>query len=337
MIINQAPSVSGVIIADKPEGMSSFRVVSMVRRMAGVKKVGHSGTLDPFATGVLPICVGKATRLIRYLGNDDKEYRCTIRFGSYSETQDSEGALYGGRRPGEEELETMRGDDYALLRSLFDDLPGSLTQTPPAYSAVKVNGKKAYEYARKGIPVELKPRTVQIYECRVFGISSEPELEADFLISCSKGTYIRAICEELGKKSGFGAYAIKLQRTRCGAFGLKDAHSLEEMERAFSAGQLESLFIPEDICVRHLHAIELTAEEAEHIRNGRLLPFAAFSDRLQGWTASEEEDIGAELESEEDDAPRFRAMFDNKLIAIVYLSIVDDNSILKIERMLDER
>ena len=336
MMNDQARSISGVIIADKPEGMSSFRVVSLVRKMAGVKKVGHCGTLDPFATGVLPICVGRSTRLIRYLGNDDKEYRCTIRFGTYSETQDSEGTLYGGRRPGEDELESMRRDDYTFLRGLFDELPGPLVQTPPAFSAVKVNGRKAYEYARKGIPVELKPRTVRIFECKVLNISSEPELEVDFLISCSKGTYIRAICEELGKKSGFGAYAIQLRRTRCGAFGLEDAHSPEEMEQAFLAGKFDSLFIPEDICVRHLHEIKLTEAEAEHIRYGRLLPLSDFSDRLEGFESIMTEDTSVESLLKDDDAPRFRAMLENRLIAIVYPSVVDDNGILKIERMLDE-
>ncbi|MBN1891856.1 MAG: tRNA pseudouridine(55) synthase TruB [Clostridiales bacterium] len=310
---------------NKPVGLTSFRVVSLVRKLTGVKKVGHTGTLDPFATGVLPICVGKATRLIRYLENDDKEYRCTIRFGSFSDTQDSEGVLYGGRRPNPEELEAMRNDDYRNLRKRFEELQGSLVQTPPIYSAVKVNGKKAYEYARKGIPIELKPRTVQIYSCRVLNISSEPELEAEFVIHCSKGTYIRAICEELGKKSGFGAYALQLRRTRSGAFGIDDAYLPEEAEQAYKDGNLESLFISEEICVRHLPAVEITEEEAEHIRNGRLLPLSDFSGRIDG--------VGKETGQE---APRLRAMRNEKLIAIVYPSYTEGHGILRIERMLDE-
>ncbi len=336
MMNEHIPVTSGLIIADKPEGMSSFSVVSMVRRLTGVKKVGHSGTLDPFATGVLPICIGRSTRLIRYLGNDSKEYRCTVRFGSFSETQDSEGTLYGGRRPDKRELESMRGDDFASLRKLFDALPGIVEQTPPAYSAVKVNGRKAYEYARKGIPVELKPRKVRIFDCKILNISSEAELEVEFLISCSKGTYIRAICEDLGKKSGFGAYAIQLRRTRCGAFGLDDAHSPEEIKQAFLTGHFNDLFTPEEICVRHLPAIALTEEEVEHLRNGRLLPLSEFSGRMAGSKISNDENTELEASEEGHDVPRFRAIFENRLIAIVYPSEVDDNNVLRIERMLDE-
>ncbi len=330
------PTLSGVIVADKPEGMSSFRVVSMVRKITGVKKVGHSGTLDPFATGVLPICVGKSTRVIRYLENDNKEYLCTIRFGAFSDTQDSEGTLYGGRRPTGEELLLMQEDNYASLRRLFDELAGPLVQTPPAYSAVKVNGRKAYEYARKGISVELKPRTVHIYECRVTDFRSEPELEADFLIGCSKGTYIRTICEDIGKKSGFGAYAIRLRRTRSGAFDETDAHTLEEIEQAHKDDCLGSLFLPEEICVRHLRMFELTDEEADHIRNGRLLPFAPFAGRVDFPEGLGDSDPQENTSVPEKPAPRYRAMRNSKLIAIVYPELLEGNVILKIERMLDE-
>lgn len=318
-------SISGVIIMDKPAGLTSFRVVSTVRKLTGVKKVGHSGTLDPFATGVLPICVGKATRLIRYLEKDDKEYRCTIRFGSFSDTQDSEGVMYGGRRPKSDELESMRKDNYRDLRQLFEELQGTLVQTPPIYSAVKVNGKRAYEYARKGIPVDLKPRTVQIYSCRVLSITAEPELEAEFVIHCSKGTYIRTICEDLGKRSGFGAYALQLRRTRSGVFRIDDAHLPEEAEQAYKEGNLQSLFMDEEICVRHLPAVEITEEEAAHIRNGRLLPLSGFSDRIDG-----------SREETEHEETRFRAMRNEKLIAIVYPSYTEGHGILRIERMLDE-
>jgi tRNA pseudouridine55 synthase len=231
----------------------------------------------------------------------------------------------------------MVADDFASVRQLFAELPGPLIQTPPAYSAVKVNGRKAYEYARQGISVELKPRTVHIYECKVIGIRSEPELEADFLIACSKGTYIRTICDDIGKKTGFGAYAIRLRRTRCGAFDEAEAHTPEEIEQAFRDGSLESLILPEEICVRHLQAFELTEGEAEHIRNGRLLPLSDFVGRVEFPV----DDLGGGMERNmafaEKTVPRYRAMRDNKLIAVVYPEILEDNIILKIERMLDER
>jgi len=327
--------ISGVIIADKPEGMSSFRVVSMVRKMTGVKRVGHSGTLDPFATGVLPICVGQATRVIRYLENDNKEYFCTIRFGAFSQTQDSEGPLFGGRHPTEDELKTMKEEDFFSIRRLFAELPGPLIQTPPIYSALKVNGQKACDLARKGIPVLLKPRTVYIYKCDILDIRTDPDLEVDFLITCSKGTYIRTICDEIGKKTGFGAYAIHLRRTRCGAFGEADAHTLEEIEQAISNGSLSSLVLPEEVCVRHLPALELTESEADHIRHGRLLPISDFIGRI-GNPKSEGDRIFEQDPSIIDEpALRYRAMLNDRLIAVVYPEKIEDNIILKIERMLD--
>lgn len=325
MMSDYEPVVSGVIVVDKPEGLTSFRIVSMIRKLCGVKKVGHSGTLDPFATGVLPICVGKATRLIRYLEHDDKEYRCTIRFGRFSETQDTEGVLYGGRKPTEEELHRMKKNDYSDIREIFDAIPGTIQQIPPIYSAVKVNGRKAYEYARKGQHVELMPRTVHIYSCTILKIDSDPELEVDFLISCSKGTYIRSICEELGKKTGFGAYALCLRRTRSGCFSLDHAHTPEEIDRAANKGALRELFLPEKVCVRHLPSVDLTRTETEHIRYGRILPLSDFTDR-----------INVETDNPNTDQPRFCAMYHDKLIAIVYPAYEGDSCILKIERMLDE-
>lgn len=326
---------SGVIIMDKPEGMSSFQVVAMLRRMTGVKKIGHSGTLDPFATGVLPLCVGKSTRLLRYLENDTKEYLCTVRFGSYSKTQDSEGELYGGRMPDEDELAEMRKSDYSSIRKLFEELPGILKQTPPAYSAVKIAGKKAYEYARKGIPVELKPRTVRIFDCHVTGIVAEPYLEVEFLISCSKGTYIRTICEDLGRKSEFGAYAVRLRRTRCGVFDIRDAHTAEEVARANEEGTLGMLFLDEEICVRHLPILELTENEAEHVRNGRQIPLTEFEGRMNVSDSPISDDEEKTDDPTDEKTTRYRAVIGNRLIAIVYPSSVGDNGVLRIERMLD--
>src|SRR5664280_2365060 len=144
-------SFSGIINVNKPVGLTSFQVVGRIRKLLGVKKVGHCGTLDPFASGVLPVCVGKATRVVRYMDGYDKTYRCTAHFGASTDTQDREGKVTGGRMPQEDELERMKADDFAALRKLFSELDGDKDQMPPMYSAIKMAGRPLYEYARQGI------------------------------------------------------------------------------------------------------------------------------------------------------------------------------------------
>lgn len=324
MKLDAPGSLSGVVVVDKPEGITSFRVVSMIRRLTGVKKVGHCGTLDPFATGVLPVCVGSATRVIRYMDKYEKEYRCTVRFGQFSETQDKEGTLFGGRKPTDSEFEEMRSDDFSQLRLLFEGLVGKRLQTPPAYSAVKIAGRPAYDYARKGIEVELAPRAVEIFSCIIHGIRTDEELEVDFSVHCSKGTYIRSLCHELGEKTGFGAYAVSLRRTKCGEFDLNMAHSLTELEEAAKSGLLPEMMLPDTECVKSLPVLSVTADEAGRIRLGKKQPLISFGDRI----IPEKPDDG-------NNTTRYRAMLGNRLIAVVYPDFLEDNGILRIERMLD--
>lgn len=203
----------------KPKGKTSHDVVAILRRITKVKQIGHTGTLDPFAEGVLPICIGKATRLIEYL-KDDKAYAATVQFGSATDTYDLEG-------------ETTKTSD--LIPSLdeieakLDDFRGEIEQTPPIYSAIKVNGKKLYEYARAGEQVEVKTRKVCISELKLLEYNQETRT-LEFYIACSKGTYIRSIANDLGEKLGCFGHLIKLVRVQAGDFVVEDAIKLEDLQ-----------------------------------------------------------------------------------------------------------
>lgn len=196
----------------KPSGMTSHDVVAKLRRITKIKQIGHTGTLDPFAEGVLPICIGKATRLIEYL-SDDKEYIATVQFGAETTTYDLE-----GEQVSVSDIKICQKDIEKFLK----DFEGEIFQTPPIYSAIKVKGKKLYEYARKGEEVKIEPRKVfiQKIELKIFDEKSQ---QAEILIKCSKGTYIRSIAYDLGQKLGCGGYLIKLVRTQAGDFRIEDS------------------------------------------------------------------------------------------------------------------
>lgn len=201
----------------KPSGMTSHDVVAKLRRITKIKQIGHTGTLDPFAEGVLPICIGKATRLIEYL-SDDKEYIATVQFGAETTTYDLE-----GEQVSVSDIKICQSDIEKFLK----DFEGEIFQTPPIYSAIKVKGKKLYEYARKGEEVKIEPRKVFIkkIELKIFDEKSQ---QAEILIKCSKGTYIRSIAYDLGQKLGCGGYLIKLVRTQAGDFRIEDSILLED-------------------------------------------------------------------------------------------------------------
>lgn len=315
--------ISGIININKPIGLTSFQVVGKIRKLLGVKKVGHCGTLDPFASGVLPVCVGKATRVVRYMDGYDKAYRCTVQFGAFTDTQDREGKVIGGKMPSQQELEQMKADNFSDLRRLFRELDGEKEQLPPMYSAIKMAGRPLYEYARKGITLERQTRKIRIYNCAVHDISADGQLTADFSLSCSKGTYIRTICDELGEKTGFGAYADALQRTRCGPFSIDQSYSLEEIEQLFKEDRVSDFLLREDIAVEHMPRIEVSDEEASHIRLGRQLPLELFADRIP---PESQEDKGS--------AAHYCAYSSGRLLAIVLPDEKEGHMILRIERML---
>ena len=203
----------------KPQGKTSHDIVAILRRITKIKQIGHTGTLDPFAEGVLPICIGKSTRLIEYL-DDDKAYIGTIQFGSATTTYDIEG-----------EISKTSGKKITIedLEQILSQFRGEIEQIPPIYSAIKINGKKLYEYARKGETVDIKSRKVNISKLEIVNFNKENQT-AELLIECSKGTYIRSIANDIGEALNCYGHLIKLVRIKAGNFSLKDTKKLEELE-----------------------------------------------------------------------------------------------------------
>ena len=229
--------------------MTSHDVVSVLRRFTKIKQIGHTGTLDPFAEGVLPICIGKATRLIEFL-TDDKEYLATVQFGSATDTFDIEGKT------------TFKSDkkvDKDSILKYLKDFEGEIEQLPPIYSAIKVNGKKLYEYARNGEDIEIKPRKVFIENVELRSFNHDLQ-QAEILIKCSKGTYIRSIANDLGNKLETGGHLIKLVRTQAGRFRVENSIKLEGIDVEKNLiNPLEMLNLPK---------IELNENNFEKIQHG---------------------------------------------------------------------
>ena len=243
----------------KPVGMTSHDVVAALRRVTKIKQIGHTGTLDPFAEGVLPICVGKATRLIEYL-QDDKEYLATVQFGASTNTFDLDGekTSVSGKKVTKSEVEEG-------LKAFY----GEISQLPPIFSAIKVKGKKLYEYARKGEEVEIHPRKVVIenIELKVF---DEENQQAQILIKCSKGTYIRSIANDLGQNLGCGGYLVKLIRTQAGSFRVEDSFQLDTVE-------VEKNFV-NPLDVLDLPKIAVKDKDLTKIKNGMPIEFSPRED-----------------------------------------------------------
>lgn len=224
--------ITGIVNINKPLGKSSAFIVAVVRRITKIKKVGHTGTLDPLATGVLPICIGReSTRLADTIMQGTKEYLATVELGRTTTTQDREGETIE-----EKEVKVTKEELFDIIKSF----QGEITQIPPMYSAIKINGQKMYELARKGIEVERKPRTVTIYNIDVEEISLP---FAKIRVTCSKGTYIRTLCADIGEKAGCGAYMKDLVRTKSGRFTIEDSITLEEFETLWNKGEGETVML----------------------------------------------------------------------------------------------
>ena len=240
---------------DKPGGITSNAALQRARRLYANSKAGHSGTLDPLACGLLPICFGEATKFAQILSDSDKRYEATIVLGWRSSTGDSEGELV--------ECELRKYSDSELSETL-DSLTGEIDQIPPMHSAVKVGGTRLYTLARKGVEVARKPRKVTIHEIRLID-SSRRELR--IAIVCSKGTYIRSLAQELGERLGCGGYLGRLRRTGVGPFSSDDAVDFDELE-ALDAQQRLALVRPVDALVASLPAIVLRSDELERLQHG---------------------------------------------------------------------
>lgn len=243
----------------KPVGMTSHDVVAALRRVTKIKQIGHTGTLDPFAEGVLPICVGKATRLIEYL-QDDKEYLATVQFGASTNTFDLDGekTSVSGKKVTKSEVEEA-----------LKAFSGEISQLPPIFSAIKVKGKKLYEYARKGEEVEIHPRKVVIENIELKEFDEENQ-QAQILIKCSKGTYIRSIANDLGQNLGCGGYLVKLIRTQAGSFRVEDSFQLDTVE-------VEKNFV-NPLDVLNLPKIAVKDKDLTKIKNGMPIEFSPRED-----------------------------------------------------------
>jgi tRNA pseudouridine 55 synthase len=207
--------VNGIIIIDKPSGKTSYDIVEDVKKTLCARKVGHTGTLDPLATGVLPVCVNEATKLVRFFSTDSKEYKATMLMGVETDTLDIEGNLTAQKKP-----DVARGDIEDVLKSLA----GKIKQIPPRYSAIKFKGKPMYKWARKGINFDIPPRMVEVHQITIEDVKLP---YVTFFVACSKGTYIRSLCADIGEKLGCGACLAGLRRIRSGAFCERYALSLE--------------------------------------------------------------------------------------------------------------
>jgi tRNA pseudouridine55 synthase len=256
-------AISGALVVDKPVGMTSHDVVQAIRNGTNLRRAGHTGTLDPRASGVLVILVGPAVRLSEYVSASDKRYQAIIRLGGTTDTFDAEGAV------------TPRQDPSTVTEAQFEaalqTFVGEIEQTPPPYSAVKVQGRKAYEMARNGEEVDLAPRKITVHHLEVLEWTP-PEVVID--VHCSSGTYVRSLANDLGVKLGCGAYLVGLRRTKSGRFSLRDSVPLRKLQEAFAAGNWYQYLIPAAEALGDWPAVELSPDEVEGVRHGHRVKVA---------------------------------------------------------------
>lgn len=279
--------VSGVLVVDKPVGLTSHDIVQIIRRGTGIRRAGHTGTLDPRASGVLVILIGPAVRLSEYVSASDKRYQATIHLGSSTDTYDSEGAI------------TSYTPVVDLSEEQFDEalqkFVGEIEQVPPPYSAVRLKGRRAYDMAREGEEFDLAPRIIKVYNLEILEWDP-PEVVVD--VYCSSGTYVRSLANDLGKALGVGAHLVGLRRTKSGRFTLRDAVQLRRLEDAFTAGNWYKFLIPAAEALADWPMVELDADQVELIRHGHRIPVEPGQG---GWVrgVSQQGDLVALMEADE--------------------------------------
>ncbi|MGN0166511.1 MAG: tRNA pseudouridine(55) synthase TruB [Acetatifactor sp.] len=251
--------INGIIVINKEAGFTSHDVVAKLRGICGQRKIGHTGTLDPAATGVLPVCLGSATKLCDMLTDKDKEYVAELLLGVETDTQDTTGQVLV-RRP----VRVTEED----VRRICGEFIGAYEQVPPMYSALKVNGKKLYELAREGREVERKARPVTVYELEILQINLPV---VTMRVACSKGTYIRTLCADIGERLGCGGTMQSLRRTRVGSFGLEAAVTLGELQQLKEEGKLESRVIAVDSVFAHCPVLHVSGSYAALLENGNTI------------------------------------------------------------------
>lgn len=248
--------MDGIIIFYKPKGITSHGAVSFFRRLLNIKKIGHTGTLDPNAEGVLPICIGKATRVSEYLLTEDKEYIGRLVLGKSTETQDEYGTIV------EKSSKKVNEDE---IRASFNKFTGNILQTPPMYSSLKYKGKKLYELAREGKTIERQPRNITIYELDIRNIYENKEVS--FYVRCSKGTYIRTLCNDIGEDLGTFGYMSDLLRIGVGPFKIENSYKKEQLED-LSLSEIKKIILPIDAALTKFKKISLPNELFNKLING---------------------------------------------------------------------
>jgi tRNA pseudouridine55 synthase len=280
--------VSGVLVVDKPVGLTSHDVVQIIRRGTNIRRAGHTGTLDPRASGVLVVLIGPAVRLSEYVSASDKRYQATIRLGSSTDTFDAEGRITSSAS-----VDSITEEQF---EEILEQYVGEIEQVPPPYSAIKVGGRKAYEMAREGEEVNLEPRVIQVYSLELLEWDP-PEAVVD--VFCSSGTYVRSLANDLGNALGVGAHLVGLRRTKSGRFTLRDAVPLRRLQEAFVAGDWYKYLIPAAEALADWPMVELDGDQVELVRHGHRVQADSGS---KGWArgVSEQGDLVALLEVDEE-------------------------------------
>src|SRR5712692_4389088 len=273
-------ALDGVLVINKPAGWTSHDVVAKARKLLGVSKVGHTGTLDPAATGVLVLCLGKATRIAEYLVNTDKAYRAVLRLGVATDTQDATGSVVG-------RAEGTLPDEAAIV-AVMAGFVGRLQQVPPMYSAVKVKGVPLYKSARAGRTVPRSPRefTVRSLEIRSI-VPTPPTLDVTFDVVCSKGTYVRTLCADIGEALGVGGHLAGLERRRVGRFSIDDALSLDELAELAEREAVESRLYSTAMALTDLPALVIDEVASRNIRHGVAVPATRVVQAEGAWAAGD--------------------------------------------------
>ena len=256
--------VDGILVLDKPMGISSNQALQRVKRLYNAAKAGHTGSLDPLATGVLPLCFGEATKFSQYLLDADKSYESTFVLGTITDSGDAEGKVL-------EELDAtaVTEDDVIAALRAFE---GEIEQVPSMFSAIKQNGQPLYKLARQGVEVERKPRTVVIKQLQMRAFRPGLKPEVDIFLECSKGTYVRSLAEDLGRSLGCGAFVSALRRTRAGAFGIGDSvalSTLEALKDSSEAGEMDEFLLPADAALGALPLVRLSESGGFYMRQGQ--------------------------------------------------------------------
>ena len=274
--VKKGEKISGWLIVDKPREMGSTQVVSLTRRLFHAQKNGHCGTLDPFATGVLPIAFGEATKLISYVSDGDKEYEFVLFFGEETDTLDTEGKVIAQSDviPSEEQI-----------KAVLPEFIGEIGQVPPAYSAIKIDGKRAYDLARQGKEVKIPERKVKIYSLDLLEMLTTRT--ARFRVCCSKGTYVRTLGADIARRLGSCGYLQELRRTKCGNFDLSQKILLENIKNLEYGENLMKSLLPVMTCLRDIAVIAVGEEEAKKLKQGQgLSPKKIDVKNLLGQTAA---------------------------------------------------